>query len=127
MFRRVCSIATPACVRGFAASTVALRKASPYMAYMRHVYATPALKKQLDGLPIPKRGKLMGQWWKKTSAAEKAKFAVKAKTIKVKKAVSKKAKFIERTLKTAAIKALPAKERLPAVTKEWQKKLAARK
>ena len=138
-FRRVATTALQVFARPSFLSTqecfasVAVKKkctGNAFTAFMKHVYKTPKLKDQLSHMPIPKRGKLIGKWFRALPAAELAqlqkagaKITWKRKVKGLKKVVKPTAytKFIKKQMAAPAIKKLDTTKRFAAIAKLWNK------
>ena len=92
MLRRfLCSAVTaPTAARTFHATPVAL--ASGFTEFLKQVYQNPKQKAELAPLPVTKRGKLIGTWYRALSDEQKTKLAATAKANGAKRKTAKKEK-----------------------------------
>ncbi len=129
MFRRVISRVrlAPLSARTFA--TTGISRASPFGLFMVNSYKDANILKQLNALPVTKRGKLLGKLYRALPVKERADLAARAKTIKferkpkapkVKRAPSAYNNFVKAKSVTPAIKALPFRQRMAAIAKLWK-------
>jgi len=115
--------------RFFFASTPVTLGVSPFRIFLK----TAAKDPRLHGLPVRKRGNLLGKWYRALSTSEKRKLVAIAKTTKhtQKKKIPKKrtahafAKFVAELMKTPDIRKTPVAERMKVIAVKWREQKAA--